>query len=127
MHLKRIGWMGTVVAVLAMSAVATVWAQTGGGYDASYNAETGAGTTMGGGGFVLQTGVGQPVTGHIASGGSFSLDMGVLAGGEGTAAAPGSPTASPSASATPSASPSPPGTPMPYKRYGPQVAKDGIN
>lgn len=124
MHVSRLRVSALLLGLLAVAAVTTVWAQSGGPFDTSYNAATSGGTTMGGGSYVLQTGVGQPVAGNVSSGSSYSLDVGVLAGGEGAAAAtPGSPTASPSASA----SPSPSGTPLPHKRFGPQVAKDGVN
>jgi hypothetical protein len=123
MRLKRM-IAGGFLAVLTAAIATVAWAQSGGGYDASYNATTAGGTTMSGGGYVLQTGAGQAVIGQVASGGAYTLDIGVLAGGEGASAAP-SPSASPSASA--SASPSPSGTPLPNKRYSINVAKDGID
>ena len=115
MHLRRIRWPGLLLGASALVAVTTVWAQTGGSYDASFTALTGGGQTVSGGSYVLQTGVGQPMAG-TSSGGSYSLDAGVLAGGVGAAGPGGSPTASPSPSATTG----------PFKRFGPQVAKDGV-
>ena len=114
MHLKRIRWPGLLLGISAIAAVSTVWAQSGGSYDASFTAFDAGGQTVGGGSYVLQVAVGQPIAG-TSSGGSYSLDAGVLAGGQG-AATGGSPTASPSPSATVG----------PHKRYGPQVAKDGV-
>ena len=114
MHLKRIRWPVLLLGISAIAAVTTVWAQTGGGYDASFTTFDAGGQTVGGGSYILQVAVGQPIAG-TSSGGSYSLDAGVLAGGSG-AATGGSPTASPSPSATVG----------PYKRYGPQVAKDGV-
>ncbi|MEP7216359.1 MAG: hypothetical protein ABI782_08900 [Anaerolineaceae bacterium] len=118
MHLKRIRWPGLLLGISAIAAVTTVWAQSGGSYDASFTVFDAGGQTTTGGSYVLQVAVGQPIAGN-SSGGSYSLDSGVLAGGSG-AAASGSPTASPTASPSPSA------TPGQYKRYGPQVAKDGV-
>ncbi|MEO6044621.1 MAG: hypothetical protein ABIQ47_11965 [Tepidiformaceae bacterium] len=117
MHLRRIRWPGLLLGASALVAVTTVWAQTGGSYDASFTALTGGGQTVSGGSYVLQTGVGQPIAG-TSGGGSYSLDIGVLAGGSGAAGPGGSPTASPS--------PSPSATVGPFKRFGPQVAKDGV-
>ncbi|MGE0598934.1 MAG: hypothetical protein AB7J35_03800 [Dehalococcoidia bacterium] len=124
MHLKRIHLPIVLLAVAALAAVTTVWAQTGGGYDASYNGVSDGGQTMSGGGYLLQTSAGQAMAGNSSSGNTYSLDMGVLAGGSGNAAVPTA-SPSPSASASPSASVTPSGTPYPYKGYGPQVAKDG--
>ena len=118
MDVKRIRWPALVLAAATLAAVSTVWAQSGGGYDASYTAFDGGGVTVGGGGYVMQTGVGQPMVGNTGAG-PYSLDIGVLAGGSGAAGSPGSPTVSPS--------PSPSATAFPFKGYGPQVAKDGVN
>ncbi len=118
MHLNRIRWSGILLAVASIAAVTTVLAQSGGGYDASYNTFDSAGTTMSSGGYVLQTGAGQPVAGTSGNG-VYSLNAGVLAGGSGAAVAAGSPAASPS--------PAPTLPPLPFRRFGPQVAKDGVN
>jgi hypothetical protein len=107
-----------LVALLAVATVSVVLAQSGGGYDASYNALDSGGQTLGGGGYVLQTGLGQPVAGSVG-GGQYSLSIGVLAGGEGAAAA--------SASPSPGASPSPHPSVGPFKRFGGQLADDGTN
>ena len=113
MHLKRIRWPGLLLGAAALAAVTTVWAQSGGGYDASFTTFDAGGQTASGGSYVLQVAAGQPIAG-TSSGGAYSLDVGVLAGGVG-AAGPGA-----------SPSPSPSATVGPYKRYGPQVAKDGV-
>lgn len=119
MHLKRIRWPGLLLGASAVIAVTTVWAQSGGGYDASFATFDTGGQTVSGGSYVLQVAAGQPIAG-TSGGGGYSVDVGVLAGGEGAAAPGGSPTASPTASPSPSA------TVGPYKRYGPQVSKDGV-
>ena len=116
MHLTRIRGTAILVAIAAVAVASTALAQSGGGYDASFNAFTAGGGTVEGGGYDLQTSIGQPVAGNV-SGGSYSLDIGVLAGGSG-AAGPGTPTATPTVT--------PPGD-LPFKRFGPQVAKDGVN
>lgn len=116
MHLKRIRWPGILLGASAIAAVTTVWAQTGGGYDASFTTTSSGGQTMSNGSYVLQTGVGQSVAG-TTGGGTYSLDIGVLAGGTGAASA-GSPTASPS--------PSPTVAPGSQKRVIPSLAKDGL-
>lgn len=116
MPLKRIRWPGLLLGASAVAAVTTVWAQSGGSYDASYTTFDSAGQTASGGSYVLQAAAGQSLAGR-SGGGSYSLDTGVLAGaGAGVAGA--SPTASPS--------PSPSATTGPYRRFGPQLAKDGV-
>jgi hypothetical protein len=107
MHLKRIRWPGLLLGASAIVAVTTVWAQTGGAYDASFNAFDAGGKTVGSGGYVLQTGIGQPLAGS-AGGGSYTLNAGVLAGGSGSAA------------------PAPSPSPGAFKRFGPNVASDGV-
>ena len=116
MHLKRMRWPGILLGLSAVAAVTTVWAQSGGSYDASFTTFDAGGQTASGGSYVLQSAAGQPIAGS-SSGGSYTLDAGVMAGGVGAAGA-GSP--------TPTASPSPGATVGPYKRFGPQVAKDGV-
>lgn len=105
MYVKRRHGAWLLLGGSAIAAAATVWAQTGGGYDASFTVFDSAGKQVSGGSYVLQTGVGQPMAGTVAGSG-YSLDIGVLAGGVGAA---GSPT---------------PGPIGPYERYVPQVAKD---
>ncbi|MBA4179207.1 MAG: hypothetical protein C0506_01325 [Anaerolinea sp.] len=116
MHLKRIRVPAVLLGASAIAAITTVWAQSGGAYDASFNTFDAAGQIMSGGSYVLQTGAGQPIAG-TSSGSGYSLDVGVLAGGSGAAAAPGS---------SPTASPSPGATVGPFKRFGPSLAKDGL-
>lgn len=118
MHLTQFRWSAIVVAFAAIAIVSTALAQSGGGYDASFNAITAGGGTAAGGSYVLQSSVGQPVSGSV-SGGTYGLEIGVLAGTTGSPVVPVTPTA------TPTATP-PPGD-LPFKRFGPQVAKDGVN
>ncbi len=119
MHLKRMHWPGMLLGLSAVAAVTTVWAQSGGSYDASITTFDAGGETVSGGSYVLQSAIGQPIAGS-SSGGSYVVDAGVLAAVSGAASVGGSPTASPTAS------PSPGATVGPYKRFGPQVAKDGV-
>ena len=114
---RRIGWPGLLLGALALAAVGTVWAQSGGSYDASYNGFPGGGGTVSGSSYVLQNAIGQPVAGG-AGGGSYSIDGGVPAGGSGGAAGP---------SPSPSVSPSPGPSVGPFKLFGPFVSKDGVN
>jgi len=101
------------LAVLSVLAVSAAFAQTGGGFDATFNTfDSGGGTTTGGN-YVLQTGAGQPIAGTSGEGG-YALDAGVLSGSTGAVTGP-SPTPTPV-----------PGD-LPFKRFGPQVAKDGVN
>ena len=105
----------TIAALALCLGLSAALAQTGGGYDASFNAFDGGGQTVSGSGYVLQTGIGQAVAGS-AGGGSYTLDAGVLAGGSGSAApAP-----------SPSPSPSPVPSPGAFRRFGPNLASDGV-
>lgn len=106
--------LAATLGVLSVLAVSTVWAQQGGGFNASFNAFDSGGGTSTGAGFVLQSGVGQPVAGNSADG-TYSLDAGVISGSAGQVSA--SPTTSPTA--VPSVGP--------YKLFGPHVSKDGVN
>ena len=110
----RITILAATLGVLSVLAVSTVWAQQGGGFDASFNAFDSGGGTSTGAGFVVQAGIGQPVAG-TSSDGTYSLDAGVIPGSAGQTGA--TPTTSPTA--VPSVGP--------YKMFGPQVAKDGVN
>lgn len=106
MHVRPRLWLGLLLVVMAIGGGAIAWAQSGGGYDASFTAFDSAGETVSGGTYVLQTGVGQPIAGR-ASGTGYSLDIGVLAGGAGAAG--------------PVPTPGPPGA---HKLNVPQLAKD---
>ncbi|MBI2766379.1 MAG: hypothetical protein HYX53_10785 [Chloroflexi bacterium] len=114
MHMTRMRWASSLFALGALAAATTAWAQSGSGYDASFTAFDAGGTTVSGGSYVLQVAAGQAVAGN-ASGSSYSLDIGVLAGGSGAAA-----------SGSPTPSPTPSGGVGPYKGFGPQIAKDGV-
>ena len=111
MHMTRIAWASVALGLLGLAAVSAALAQTGGGYDASFNAFDAGGQTVGSGGYVLQTGIGQAVAGS-AGGGSYTLDAGVLAGGSGAAA--------------PAPSPSPVPSPGTFRRFAPNLASDGV-
>ena len=106
----RTRWLAIALAVLSVFAAGTVWAQTGGSYDAHVNVFDSGGGRANGGSYVLQSAVGQPIAGG-SGGSSYSLNAGIITGG---AAAAG-------------ASPSPVPSVGPYKRVAPQVAKDGVN
>jgi hypothetical protein len=106
MHVRQRLWLALLLGAAAIGSGAVVWAQSGGGYDASFTAFDGGGETVSGGSYVLQTGVGQPIAGR-ASGTGYSMDVGVLAGGVGAAGSV--PT---------------PGPPGAYKLNVPQLAKD---
>jgi hypothetical protein len=124
MRLRRTGWTGVALGGGALLAITVVVAQVGGGYDAGYTGATGGGGTASSGSYVLQNAIGQPIAGN-ASGGAYSLDAGLMAGGVGAPAA-SSPTASPSPSPAGSPSPGPSPSGGPIKRYAPQVANDGV-
>ena len=99
------------LAVLSVLAASVAFAQTGGEFDASFNTFDSGGGTASGGNYVLQTGAGQPIAGTSGQGG-YALDAGILSGSAGAAA-------------TPTTTPVP--GDLPFKRFGPQVAKDGVN
>jgi hypothetical protein len=101
------------LAALSVLAVSAAFAQTGGGFDATFNTFDSGGGTTAGGNYVLQTAAGQPIAGTSGEGG-YALDAGVLSGSTGAVTGP-SPTPTPT-----------PGD-LPFKRFGPQVAKDGVN
>lgn len=103
-----------ILALAAGSVLAatTVWAQSGGGYDAHVNVFDSGGGRANGGSYVLQSAVGQPIAGQ-SDGSGYGLNAGIITGG--AAAAGDSPTVSPAPSVGP------------YKRIAPQVAKDGVN
>ena len=83
MQLRRIRWPGLLLGISAVAAVTTVWAQSGGSYDASYTAFDSAGTNnsignnppTGNGG----TGGTLPGGGVTVPSGSGTLDMSAIA------------------------------------------------
>ena len=101
------------LAVLSVLAASVAFAQTGGGFDATFNTFDSGGGTTSGANYVLQTAAGQPIAGTSGEAG-YALDAGILSGSAG-------------AVTSPSPTPTPPPGDLPFKRYGPQVAKDGVN
>ena len=77
----RMGWRCCAVVILLLTVRASAGpAQTGGGYDLSWNTIAGgAGTPSSGGGFDLSGTIGQAATGTL-EGGGFSLNGGFWAG-----------------------------------------------
>jgi hypothetical protein len=59
---------------------ATTWAQTGGGYELTWNSIDGGGGASSGGGFTLTGAIGQPDAGLQMSGGGYTLDGGFWPG-----------------------------------------------
>ena len=110
----RIKWLAFALSALSVAAATTVWAQSGGSYDAHVNVFDSGGGKANGGSYIVQSAVGQAVAGK-SDGSSYSLNAGIITGG--AAAAGGS--------VTPTVSPVP--SVGPYKRVAPQVAKDGFN
>ena len=106
----RTKWLVVTLSALSVLAATTVWAQTGGGFDAHVNTFDAGGGRADGGGFVLQSAAGQPIAG-TSGGSAYSLNAGIISG----------------AAAAPSATVSPVPSVGPYKRVAPQVAKDGVN
>lgn len=106
--------LATALGALSVFAVSTAWAQQGGGFDASFNAFGSGGGRASGNGFAVESGIGQAMAG-MSTDGTYALEVGIINGAEG------------GPSPSPTASPTAPPTPGPYRMFGPQVAKDGIN
>ncbi len=65
-----------ILLLLAVTAAGGVWrasAQTGGGYDLSWNTFDGGGATSSGGSYVLAGTIGQPDAGPALTGGGYTL------------------------------------------------------
>ena len=81
-RLRIFALLGLLVIVLAAGLLAvapTAGAQTGGGYDLTWNTIDGGGGTSSGGSYSLSGTAGQPDAGNL-SGGSYSLGGGFWAG-----------------------------------------------
>jgi hypothetical protein len=108
-------WLALALLVGSLAAVGTVWAQSGGTFDAHVNVFDSGGGKAQGGSYVLQSAAGQPAAGGSGAGG-YSLNAGIITGGVAAAASP-----------SPTVSPSPVPSVGPYKGFAPQVASDGVN
>ncbi len=122
--MKRLSWRGWLVVAASLTifgGAAAVLAQVGGPYDLSWSSVDSGGGHSDGGPYSLDGAVGQPDAGDTGSGGSYTLQGGVLAGQY-----PGSvtPTASVSPSPSPTTTATPPGS---NRRYAPFAAKDGTD
>ena len=71
--MKRIWIMCRLIAVVAFAVIATVHAQSGGGYDLTWNTVDGGGASSSGSGYTLAGTIGQPDAGSAMSGGGFTL------------------------------------------------------
>ena len=86
--MKRIWIMCLLIAVVAFAVIATVHAQSGGGYDLTWNTVDGGGAMNATGGvYTLGGTIGQPDAGAALTGGGYTL-VGGFWGGAGPAGAP---------------------------------------
>ena len=74
--MKRILSVSLLIAVLALTMIATVQAQGGGGYDLTWNTIDNGGGESNGGGYTLAGTLGQPDANEALTGGGFTLTGG---------------------------------------------------